>query len=282
MLHVRGSATALAMLHLAMVGSRNATAQGRSSARDFAKFLAQPGLTITSGVALGVDTASHAGALAAGGCSVAVCGTGLDVVYPRENLQLAQAIVEASGALVSEYPPGTALAEANLLRRYRIISGLALGIVVVEASCGSGSMHAARCAGAQDREVFAIPGPIHSALAHGCHQLIREGANLVENAADVLSELAPHLKRSLAQYEKLDTNQRAENVPERAGRAAELDKEYKILLDAFGFEPGSVNDVAERTGLPSGSVASMLLILELDGRIRAHPGGRYGRVHRNS
>jgi DNA processing protein len=203
-------------------------------------------------------------------------------VYPRENLQLAQAIVEAGGALVSEYPPGTAPAGANFLPRYRIISGLALGILVVEASRGSGSMNAAHCAGEQGREVFAIPGSIHSPLSHGCHQLIREGAKLVENATDVLSELAPHLKGSLAADKKPDTNQAAEDAPDRAGRAAELDKEYKILLDALGFEPVSVNDVAERTGLPSGSVASMLLILELDRRIRAHPGGRYGRVHRNS
>jgi DNA processing protein len=183
---------------------------------------------------------------------------------------------------VSEHPPGTAPAAANFLRRYRLISGLALGILVVEASRGSGSMHAARCAGEQGREVFAIPGSIHSPLSHGCHQLIREGAKLVANAADVLGELAPHLKRLLAQDEKPDTNQLAENAPEGADRAAELDKEYKILLDALGFEPASVNDVAERTGLASGSVASMLLILELEGCIRAHPGGRYGRVHRNS
>lgn len=262
-LYMRSSATALATLQLTMVGSRNTTAQGRSSAR-------------------GGYGASHAGALAAGGCRIAVCGSGLDVVYPREKLQLAQAIVEAGGALVSEYPPGTAPAEANFLRRYRIISGLVLGILVVEASPGGGSMPAARCAGEQGREVFASPGSIHSPLSHGCHQLIREGAKLVENAADVLSELAPHLKRFRAQDEKPDTNQPAENAPERVGRAAELDKEYKILLDALGFEPASVNDVAERTGLPSGSVASMLLILELDGRSRAHPGGRYGRVHRNS
>jgi DNA processing protein len=281
-LYVRGNPEVLATPQLAMVGSRHASAQGRSNAREFAKFFAQSGLAITSGLALGVDAASHAGALAAGGRTLAVCGTGLDVVYPPEHIQLAHAIVDGGGALLSEYPPGTAPLGANFLRRHRIISALALGVLVVEAARESGSLQVARHAAEQGREVFAIPGSIHSPLSRGCHQLIREGAKLVEDAADVLGELAAPLRRYLADSEKHDINQSSENTPEAAGDAGQLDKEYKILLDALGFEPTSVDDVAERTGLPTGSVASMLLILELDGRIRAHPGGRYGRVHRNS
>lgn len=269
-LFVRGSVAALASPQLAMVGSRNPTAAGRSTAREFARWFAEAGLTITSGLALGIDAASHAGALAGGGLTIAVCGTGLDRVYPPEHAALAERIA-ASGAVVSEFPPRTLPLKHHFPRRNRLISGLAHGVLVVEAARGSGSLGTARHAGEQGREVFAIPGSIHSPLSRGCHKLIREGAKLVEEAADVLAELGISLvSQSLA---------RAVRPPERPSPAGdELDKDYKILLDALGFEPAGIDSLVERTGLPSESVASMLLILELEGRVEPRPGGRYCRT----
>lgn len=269
-LFVRGSVEALSEPQLAMVGSRNPTATGRSTAREFARWFAEAGLTITSGLALGIDAASHAGALAGGGLTIAVCGTGLDTVYPPENAALA-ARIAASGAVISEFPPRSPPLRHHFPRRNRIISGLAHGVLVVEAARGSGSLHTARAAGEQGREVFAIPGSIHSPLSRGCHQLIREGAKLVEEAADVLGELRISLvPQSLAH---------AMRPPDRPSPAGdELDKDYKILLDALGFEPAGIDSLVERTGLPSESVASMLLILELEGRVEPRPGGRYCRT----
>ena len=265
-LWVRGDAGLLASAQLAIVGSRNPTAGGRSDAREFARYLAAGGLTITSGLALGIDGAAHRGALAAGGRTIAVCGTGLDIVYPREHEFLAMEIA-AAGVLVSEFPPRTPPLPAHFPRRNRVISGLALGVLVVEAARRSGSLSTAKNAGEQGREVFAIPGSIHNPLSRGCHQLIRSGAKLVESAADILEELKiPFTRQSLA-------------LAASPGEAApRLDKEYEILLDALGFDPTGVDAIVERTGLPADSVASMLLILELEGRIAPYPGGRYGRI----
>lgn len=269
-LYVLGDVSALAMPQLAMVGSRNPTASGRSTAREFAAYFARAGLTITSGLALGIDAASHEGALQAGGLSIAVCGCGLDTVYPRQNAALAARIRE-HGALVSEFPPRTPPLPGNFPQRNRIISGLSLGTLVVEAARHSGSLITAQHALEQGREVFAIPGSIHNPLSRGCHKLIREGARLVESAAEVGSELVNFLEpQSLAS---------AAAPPGGPGQKPPvLDKEYEILLDALGFEPASVDVLVARTGFPSESVASMLLILELQGRIEAHADGRYGRV----
>jgi len=269
-LYVLGDARTLGEAQLAMVGSRNPTPVGRRTARDFAAAFARVGLSITSGLALGIDGASHEGALAAGGITVAVCGNGLDVVYPREHCALAARIRE-QGALVSEFPPGTPPLAAHFPQRNRILSGLALGTLVVEASIRSGSLNTAGHALEQGREVFAIPGSIHSPVTRGCHKLIREGAKLVESAADVLSELRipEHMRRPAA----------AVASPRAApGAARAMDKDYEMLLDALGFEPASIDALVERTGLPSESIASMLLILELDGRVAPHPGGRYCRL----
>jgi DNA processing protein len=264
--YVLGSVAALSTPQLAMVGSRSATAAGRATAREFAAFFARAGLTITSGLATGIDAASHEGALAGGGLTVAVCATGLDCVYPREHAALA-ARIAAHGALLSELPPGTAPLKQNFPRRNRLIAALSLGTLVVEAARKSGSLITARHAAEYGREVFAIPGSIHSPLSRGTHGLIKDGAHLVEEAADVLSQLR------IAPPARVVTTPSAS-----APAAAELDKEYEMLLDALGFEPATMDALVARTELPGESVASMLLILELQGRVATFPGGRYGRV----
>jgi DNA processing protein len=265
-LYVLGSLEALAAAQLAMVGSRNPTPAGRVTARDFAAWFARAGLTVTSGLATGIDAASHEGALAGGGWTVAVCATGLDRVYPAEHAALA-ARIRAHGALVSEFPPRTAPLRRHFPQRNRIISGLSLGTLVVEAARYSGSLITARLAAEAGREVFAIPGSIHSPVSRGCHQLIKQGAKLVEEVADVISEL-----RISVPKEQL-TTPRTEPA-----RPVALDNEYEMLLDALGFAPATIDSLVARTHLPSESVASMLLILELEGRVAALPGGCYGRI----
>ena len=265
-LYVLGSVTVLSAAQLAMVGSRSPTPAGRATAREFAAWFARAGLTVTSGLALGIDAASHEGALAGGGETIAVYATGLDCVYPAEHAALAQRI-RAHGALVSEFPPRTPPLRRHFPRRNRIIAGLSLGTLVVEAARYSGSLITARLAVESGREVFAIPGSIHSPLARGCHQLIKTGAKLVEEAADVLAEL------------QFSVPKEAVTTPVSAPhKLPELDKEYEMLLDALGFEPATVDVLVARTHLPGESVASMLLILELEGRVAALPGGRYGRI----
>lgn len=271
-LYVLGDLGALVTPQIAIVGSRNPTATGRSTAYDFAKYFARAGLTITSGLALGIDAASHEGALDGGGLTVAVCGCGLDIVYPRRNVALAHRI-RASGALVSEFPPRTNPLAAYFPQRNRVISGLSVGTLVVEAARRSGSLITAQHALEQGREVFAIPGSIHNPLSRGCHKLIREGAKLVEQAADVLSEVANFLQTQPLARRPMPRGDGCD-----AGPA--LDKEYEILLDALGFEPASLDVLAARTGFSGARVASMLLILELQGRIKPHAGGRYGRLPR--
>jgi len=265
-LYVLGDIAVLKAPQLAMVGARAASPLGRAIAREFAGTLTEAGLTITSGLAAGIDAASHHGALAAGGRTVAVLGSGLDRVYPAENAGLAQRI-RAAGALVSEFPPGTPPHRQNFPRRNRVISGLALGTLVVEAAESSGSLITARRAGEQGREVFAVPGSIRSPLSQGCHQLIRDGAHLVGGPADVLAGL-----QFFEGYQRLELRGAADpgGVP--------LDKEYEMLLDALGFEPATIDTLVARSGLSGESIASMLLILELEGRIAPFPGGLYGRL----
>jgi DNA processing protein len=265
-LYVRGSVAALGGWTLAMVGSRNPSVAGRQTASAFAAYFARAGLTIVSGLAVGIDGASHEGALLAGGSTVAVLGSGLDQVYPPEHAALAARITR-QGAVISEFPPGTRPLRDHFARRNRIISGLSLGTLVVEAARRSGSLITARLAGEQGREVFAIPGSIHNPLSRGCHALIRAGAKLVESGEDVLSEL------QLSVPDQILTD-----ITSPAESAAALDKDYKILLDALGFEPASADALVERTGFPSQSVASMLLILELEGQVAPCGGGRYQRL----
>ena len=272
-LYVQGAAGLLAAPQLAMVGSRSPTPSGCSTAREFAAYFARAGLTVTSGLALGIDAACHEGALQGGGMTLAVLGSGLDRMYPAEHQRLAERI-RAQGALLTEFPPGTAPTRENFPRRNRVIAGLALGVLVVEAARQSGSLITARLAGEAGREVFAIPGSIHSPLSHGCHQLIKAGAKLVEQADDVLTELKFSVPK-----EALTEARAATAAPSESGR--ELDKEYEMLLDALGFEPATIDSLVARTELATESIASMLLILELEGRVAALPGGRYGRIPLN-
>lgn len=265
-LFVLGDAHALQRPQLAMVGTRSPTPCGRRTAHEFAASLARAGLTITSGLAIGIDAASHEGALSAGGATIAVCGTGLDRIYPTQHADLAERIRQ-HGALVCEFPPRTPLRRSNFPRRNRLISGLALGTLVVEAARRSGSLITARHAGDQGREVFAIPGSIHSPLSCGCHKLIRDGAILVQEPAEVLAEL-----RIPLQEEALVSPRNAPGV------GSALDKKYEMLLDAVGFEPATVDAIAARTGLAGEVIAPMLLMLELEGRIAPCAGGRYGRL----
>lgn len=271
-LFVRGNVDVLSDPQIAMVGSRNPTAGGRDTARVFAGFFARAGLGITSGLALGIDAASHEGALAAGGITIGVLGCGLDQMYPKEHRSLAERIA-VTGAVISEFPPGVPALREHFPQRNRIIAGLSAGTLVVEAARRSGSLITARLAGAAGREVFAIPGSIHNPCVRGCHELIRQGAKLVESADDVLVELKISLSDQLLAGDR--------NPGGKAQRKAPvLDKGFEILLDALAFEPASVDSLIERTGLNSESIASMLLILELDGHVAPHPGGRYSRMAR--
>jgi DNA processing protein len=252
-----------------VVGSRNPTALGRDTAEQFAGHLAKAGLAITSGLALGIDAASHRGALAAGGRTVAVLGCGLDAIYPRGNAELA-ARVAGNGALVSDLPTGTRPLKHHFPRRNRIISGLSVGTLVVEAALQSGSLITARLAAEQGREVFAIPGSIHNPMARGCHRLIRQGAKLVETAADIFAELGSLLAGFGAAI-------RTELADVKQVFGAVLDKDQEILLDALGFAPAGIDTLVARTGYAADAVASMLLILELEGRVAQQHGGLYCR-----
>jgi DNA processing protein len=269
-LFVRGSVDALSAPQLAMVGSRHPTALGRATAREFAYHFAAQGLAITSGLAVGIDGASHEGALAAQGITIAVCATGLDQCYPSAHAALAERILGGGGALVSELPPGTPPLPAHFPQRNRIISGLARGVLVVEAAMRSGSLTTARFAINQGRGVMAIPGSIHSAQSRGCHKLLRDGALLVETAEDVLTEIGFIPSNQWVTRLLIDS---ATPVP-GGGR---LDNPAEMLLDALGFEPTSADALIASTGLSSTSVASLLLALELEGRIASDASGRYFR-----
>jgi len=269
-LYVAGDPMALCLPQLAIVGSRNPTALGRDTATQFAQHLAQAGLVITSGLALGIDAAAHRGALSADARTVAVVGRGLDAIYPRENAALAQEILDRQGALVTDLAVGTPPMKQNFPRRNRILSGLAVGTLVVEAALRSGSLITARLAADQGREVFAIPGSIHNPMVRGCHRLLRQGARLVESVDDIFAELEAIIG---------EVSRIAQEIPPAGTdlRTPPLDKEYEILLDALGFEPAGLDNLVVRTGLKAGAVASMLLILELDGRVQQQPGGRFSR-----
>lgn len=266
LLFVHGNAGCLQNPQLAMVGSRNPTPGGRDTAQAFAEHLAGAGLTITSGLALGIDSACHQGTLAAGGCTVAVMGTGLDRVYPARNRDLARAIAAVGGALLSEFPLGTPPQPENFPRRNRLISGLSLGTLVVEAAPRSGSLTTARHAVEQGREVFAIPGSIHNPLARGCHALIRQGAKLVETAEDILEELRVI---SVGRHEVA--------APPPGPGPGMPSTEHAQLLDCMGFEDISIDQLVIRSGLTAAAVSSMLLILELEGWVISRAGGRYVR-----
>lgn len=263
LLYAQGRIELLQRPGLAIVGSRNASAQGERNAEDFAKALSGAGLTVISGLALGIDSAAHRGGLAGEASTIAVLGTGIDLVYPQRNAALAGEIAQ-HGLLLSEFPLGTPAAAHNFPRRNRLISGLGRGCLVIEAALASGSLITARFAAEQGREVFAVPGSIHSPLSKGCHSLIKSGAKLVECADDVLSELSGF--RAVARA----------NVADRAAPAAEASG----LLAFMGHDPVDVDALCERAGLSADQISSELLRLELDGRVTALPGGLFQRLEK--
>ncbi len=267
-LFVHGNVDLLESSQLAIVGSRNPTAPGKELAHEFGRALSQLGFTVTSGLALGIDAAAHRGAMAGAGLTIAVAATGLDRVYPARHRGLAHQVVEQNGTLISEFPVGTPPRREHFPRRNRIISGLSLGTLVVEAALRSGSLITARFAADQGREVFAIPGSIHSPLSKGCHALIREGAKLAETADDIIEEIAP--KATLVRPGSLILESGNE-------RDHDLRGNFDLVFKALGYDPTSVDRVIERTGLTAEEVSSILLELELHGHITSMSGGMYTR-----
>lgn len=285
LLYVKGRVDLLNRPALAIVGSRNATKQGEANAEAFAATLAAAGLTVVSGLALGIDAAAHRGALSLkedGGSTIAFIGTGADRIYPARNEALTRDIA-ARGCVVSEFPLGTAALPGNFPRRNRLIAGVALGCLVVEAAEKSGSLITARLAAEAGREVFAIPGSIHSPLAKGCHQLIRQGAKLVERAEDILEELNWHQAAAVAptrpEGSRPQEVQSTLGVPTfRDGPPG--DAAAAAVLEHLDEVPVSLDALAARSGLTPGDLLAMLLSLELEGRVAQLPGGLYQRVNR--
>ena len=275
MLFVAGDPALLWQPSVAVVGSRAATAGGCANAALFARALAQAGLCVASGLAAGIDAAAHQAALDVAGPTVAVLGTGPDIAYPVRHRPLLEQVA-CAGAVVSEHPPGTGPLRQHFPSRNRILAGLSLGTLVVEAADKSGALITARLAAEMGREVFAVPGSIHNPMARGCHRLLREGAQLVESPAEVLEALAPlvvDLARALrGQLELLPA------APAGTGDTRQTDdSEYNLLWQALGHDPTGMDDLVVRTGLTAAALSSMLLALELDGRIAAEH-GRYARI----
>jgi len=265
LLYVNGDVDALHLPALAVIGSRNPTQGGRRNAHDFARHLAGRGLAIVSGLAQGIDTAAHQGALQANGKTIAFLGTGIDRVYPAANRELAHSIAE-HGALVSEFPLGAPPERWHFPERNRLISGLSLGTLVVEAARRSGSLITARLAAEQGREVFALPGSIHNPLARGCHKLIRQGAKLVETADDIFAELRPLVGHLAETSAETSTNEKP---------ASEPDEQYEALRKLLCHDPVSIDELEKQSGLTIDQLSSMLLILELHGEVESLSGGRY-------
>lgn len=261
LLYAKGRLALLNMPSIAVVGSRNASPQGEKNAEEFSAALSRQGLCIVSGMALGIDGAAHQGALKTRGATIAVVGTGLDIVYPARHRHLAHQIAE-HGLIISEFALGTPSRAQNFPRRNRIISGLSQGCLVVEANLQSGSLITARLAVEQGREVFAIPGSIHSPMAKGCHQLIKQGAKLVDSMQDILDEM------KIAPQSVVDSP----NVEQP------VDSEHDPLLEALGYDPVSLDVLAARSGLTTERLSAMLLVLELEGKLTSLPGGRFQRI----
>ena len=265
LLYVIGDPELLHLPALAIVGSRNPTSAGKHNAFEFARHLGSAGFCIVSGLAQGIDEQAHRGALAAGTPTIAFLGHGIDRVYPACNLELAHEIA-SRGALVSEFPLGTPPHKSLFPQRNRLISGSSFGTLVVEAARRSGSLITARLAAEQGREVFAIPGSIHNPLSRGCHKLIQQGAKLVETADDIVAELGPLARHVM---------QSAEESKELESSTVTGDDEYTGLLKFLGHDPSSADELVGRSGLTIDQVSSMLLILELEGKVEKLSGGRY-------
>jgi DNA processing protein len=265
LIYAKGNTTLLNAPALAIVGARTSTPQGEANAAAFAESFSSAGLAVISGLALGIDAAAHRGALKGPGSTIAVVGTGADRIYPARNAALAREIVQ-HGVVISEFPLGTAPAAYNFPRRNRLISGMARGVLVVEAAVDSGSLTTARLAAEQGREVFAVPGSIHSPTARGCHRLIKQGAKLVESAQDVLEEL----NWSSSSTVRVD----AGLLPESSG-----DDESAQVLRQMGFDPVDPDQLAQRAGLTADALFAILTVLELDGRVARLAGGRFQRIN---
>lgn len=264
---LRGDPASLNRIQLSIVGSRRPSADGRRIARSFSTQLAELGFTITSGLATGLDSEAHRGALKAGKKTVAVLGSGVDYIYPASNKGLAEMIMD-SGAVISEFPLGSTPLPVNFPQRNRIISGLSPGTIVIEAALKSGSLITARCAVEQGREVFAVPGSIYNRQSRGCHFLIREGAKLVECVDDILEELGPLSIMSAPERQVPDDGIK---------KIKKLDADCKLLLDNIGKHPVTVDMLVEETGMSVVSVTMALLTLELEGLVDSVPGGEYTR-----
>ncbi len=278
LLFVKGNTNALLMPQLAVVGSRNATKSGLNNAHDFCFELAKRGLVITSGLAAGVDAQAHLGAIDAQGQTIAVMGTGINTIYPKTNQALAKNIT-THGAVVSEFPLSTPPNAHNFPRRNRIIAGLTLGTLVIEAAQKSGTLITARLSMENNRTVMAIPGSIHNPLAKGCHQLIKQGAQLVESAQDILHEVSPNiqmLQDQLTVSMKNISDTALENQPQTPD--IRLSETQQHIFDHLDFNPMSFDDIVELTDLASGEVASDLLIMELSGLVEKLPGAKYQKI----
>jgi DNA processing protein len=275
-LFVAGDPASLWHPAVAVVGSRTPSAGGRDNAHDLAHALATSGLAVTSGLAAGVDTAAHEGAIAANGLTVAVLGTGPDVPYPRANTGLVRRIIDRHGAIVSEHPPGTQPKREYFPARNRLLAGLTLGTLVIEAAERSGALITARLAADCGRDVFAVPGSIHNPLARGCHRLIRDGAGLVESADEVIAALGP-LASELANAlrGRLATPISIETGPSPPGARPD-DPDYQCLWQALGHDPTGMDRLVARSGLTAAKLSSMLLLMELEGRVAVEH-GRYSR-----
>jgi DNA processing protein len=264
-LFTNGNTDLLNSPQIAIVGSRNCTPGGADTAAKFASYLSRAGLTITSGMAVGIDFHAHSAVLKSNGNTIAILGTGIDRIYPSRNKQLAYQIAE-KGLLVSEFPLGTAPNPNNFPKRNRIISGLSVATLVIEATRNSGSLITARLSMEQGREVFAIPGSIHNPQAKGCHHLIREGAKLVDQASDIIDDIG-----SLLGFVAQQVNTTEDSNPD------DLDQDYQRLLEIMGYDPVSLDILVERSGLTIEQLSSMLLILELNDQIQSASGGLYVR-----
>lgn len=263
-LYVRGNPHTLSLPQVAVVGARRASRAGLDNARDFSADLAASGFVITSGLALGVDAAAHSGALKGGGKTIAVLGTGVDRIYPVRNAVLAEQILANEGAIVSEMPLGTAPEAGNFPRRNRIISGLSLGTLLVEAAVRSGSLITARLALEQNREVFAIPGSIHNPLARGCHHMIKHGAHLVETSRDIAEQLGGLLSGMASQPGLFDDD---------GSEVSQLTAEQRQIVSALGGDPRNIEQLARDTGRDAGALMAALIELELLGLLEQQPGG---------
>lgn len=277
-LFVEGDPGCLWQPQIAVIGSRNPTAGGLDHARDFATTLARQGMTITSGLASGIDSAAHKAALDAGALTIAVNGTGLDQVYPSSSRAIAGRI-RRQGAMISELPLGSPPKRQHFPSRNRIISGLSLAVLVIEAGLNSGTLITARKAAEQGRDVFALPGSLNNPMAKGCHRLIREGARLVETTSDIMQELGPvaaELQMAIRQRLDLpdDTAKKASGVKD----SMLDDADYRRIWEALGYDPRPVDTIIDQTGLGAREVSSMLLIMELKGMVKKHGIGRYVRA----